>query len=45
LCAEGRTEILPISALDRRYERLDRKLRAVGAEVERARGGPQETTS
>ncbi|HEY0710122.1 MAG TPA: UDP-N-acetylglucosamine 1-carboxyvinyltransferase [Polyangia bacterium] len=40
LAAEGTTEILRISHLDRGYERLDRKLKAVGAEVRRARATP-----
>jgi UDP-N-acetylglucosamine 1-carboxyvinyltransferase len=40
LCAEGRTEILRVYHLDRGYERLDKKLRALGAGIRRARGGP-----
>ena len=40
LVAEGETEILRVYHLDRGYERLDRKLRAVGADVRRKRGGP-----
>ncbi len=39
LIAEGRTEILRIYPLDRGYDRLDRKLRALGADVRRAKGG------
>ena len=35
LCAEGRTEISDISHLDRGYEALDEKLRALGANIER----------
>ncbi len=35
LVAEGTTEILRVSELDRGYERLDRKLAAVGADVRR----------
>jgi UDP-N-acetylglucosamine 1-carboxyvinyltransferase len=41
LAAEGTTEILRVSELDRGYERLDRKLRAAGADVRRVRGGTQ----
>ncbi|HEY3354190.1 MAG TPA: UDP-N-acetylglucosamine 1-carboxyvinyltransferase [Polyangia bacterium] len=40
LCAEGRTEILRVYHLDRGYEHLDRKLRALGARIRRVRGGP-----
>jgi UDP-N-acetylglucosamine 1-carboxyvinyltransferase len=40
LCAEGPTEILRVYHLDRGYEHLDRKLRALGARVRRVRGGP-----
>jgi UDP-N-acetylglucosamine 1-carboxyvinyltransferase len=40
LAAEGTTEILRISHLDRRYERLDKKLKAVGADLRRARATP-----
>ena len=36
--ADGETEILRIYHLDRGYERLDRKLRALGADVRRAKG-------
>jgi UDP-N-acetylglucosamine 1-carboxyvinyltransferase len=39
LIAEGKTEILRIYHLDRGYDRLDRKLRALGADVRRAKGG------
>jgi UDP-N-acetylglucosamine 1-carboxyvinyltransferase len=39
LIAEGRTEILRIYHLDRGYDRLDKKLRALGADVRRAKGG------
>jgi UDP-N-acetylglucosamine 1-carboxyvinyltransferase len=38
LIAEGQTEILRIYHLDRGYDRLDRKLRALGADVRRAKG-------
>jgi UDP-N-acetylglucosamine 1-carboxyvinyltransferase len=38
LIAEGKTEILRIYHLDRGYDRLDRKLRALGADVRRAKG-------
>jgi UDP-N-acetylglucosamine 1-carboxyvinyltransferase len=39
LAAEGKTEILRVYHLDRGYERLDRKLRKLGADVRRMRGG------
>jgi UDP-N-acetylglucosamine 1-carboxyvinyltransferase len=38
LIAEGKTEILRIYHLDRGYDRLDKKLRALGADVRRAKG-------
>jgi UDP-N-acetylglucosamine 1-carboxyvinyltransferase len=38
LIARGTTEILRIYHLDRGYDRLDRKLRALGADVRRAQG-------
>jgi UDP-N-acetylglucosamine 1-carboxyvinyltransferase len=38
LIAEGTTEILRIYHLDRGYDRLDAKLRALGADVRRAKG-------
>lgn len=38
LVAEGKTEVLRIYHLDRGYERLDRKLRALGADIRRAKG-------
>jgi len=38
LVAEGTTEVLRIYHLDRGYERLDRKLRALGADIRRAKG-------
>ena len=38
LIARGRTEILRIYHLDRGYDRLDAKLRALGADVRRAKG-------
>ena len=38
LIARGRTDILRIYHLDRGYDRLDRKLRALGADVRRAKG-------
>ncbi|HVZ88217.1 MAG TPA: UDP-N-acetylglucosamine 1-carboxyvinyltransferase [Polyangia bacterium] len=38
LIADGKTEILRIYHLDRGYDRLDRKLRALGADVRRAKG-------
>ncbi|MGQ9708395.1 MAG: UDP-N-acetylglucosamine 1-carboxyvinyltransferase, partial [bacterium] len=38
LCARGHTEVLRIYHLDRGYERLERKLVALGAEIKRVRG-------
>jgi UDP-N-acetylglucosamine 1-carboxyvinyltransferase len=38
LIAEGKTDILRVYHLDRGYDRLDKKLRALGADVRRARG-------
>jgi UDP-N-acetylglucosamine 1-carboxyvinyltransferase len=38
LIADGTTEILRIYHLDRGYDRLDKKLRALGADVRRAKG-------
>ena len=38
LIADGKTEILRIYHLDRGYDRLDKKLRALGADVRRAQG-------
>jgi UDP-N-acetylglucosamine 1-carboxyvinyltransferase len=35
LCAEGTTEISDIYHLDRGYEQVDAKLRALGARIER----------
>jgi UDP-N-acetylglucosamine 1-carboxyvinyltransferase len=39
LIAEGTTEVRRIYHLDRGYERLDKKLRALGADVKRKKGG------
>jgi UDP-N-acetylglucosamine 1-carboxyvinyltransferase len=39
LIADGRTDILRIYHLDRGYDRLDKKLRELGADVRRAKGG------
>jgi UDP-N-acetylglucosamine 1-carboxyvinyltransferase len=36
LCAEGRSEIGNIRQIDRGYERIDERLRALGAQIERA---------
>ncbi len=36
LAAEGETEVRRIYHLDRGYERIEEKLRAVGADIERA---------
>jgi UDP-N-acetylglucosamine 1-carboxyvinyltransferase len=38
LVGEGTTEVLRVYHLDRGYERLDRKLRALGANIRRTRG-------
>jgi UDP-N-acetylglucosamine 1-carboxyvinyltransferase len=38
LVAEGETEVLRIDHLDRGYERIEEKLRALGADIERIRG-------
>jgi UDP-N-acetylglucosamine 1-carboxyvinyltransferase len=35
LCAEGRTEIGNVRQIDRGYERIDERLRALGARIER----------
>ena len=37
LVAEGKTEVLRVYHLDRGYERIEKKLRALGADVRRAR--------
>lgn len=39
LAAEGETEVLRVYHLDRGYERLEDKLSAVGATIERRSGG------
>jgi UDP-N-acetylglucosamine 1-carboxyvinyltransferase len=36
LCAEGRSEIQNVEQIDRGYERLDERLRSLGAKIERA---------
>ena len=38
LVAEGRTEVLRIYHLDRGYEKLERKLKKLGADIRRAKG-------
>jgi UDP-N-acetylglucosamine 1-carboxyvinyltransferase len=38
LVADGTTDVLRVYHLDRGYERLDKKLRALGANIRRARG-------
>jgi UDP-N-acetylglucosamine 1-carboxyvinyltransferase len=38
LCAEGRSSIANVSQIDRGYERIDDKLRALGAHIERVPG-------
>ena len=37
LAAEGRSEIEGVDEIDRGYERIDERLRALGADIERAR--------
>lgn len=39
LIAEGKTEVRRIYHLDRGYDRLDKKLRALGGDVRRSKGG------
>jgi UDP-N-acetylglucosamine 1-carboxyvinyltransferase len=39
LVAEGTTEVLRVYHLDRGYERLEKKLKALGADIRRTRGG------
>ena len=39
LAAEGDTEVLRVYHLDRGYERLEEKLSAVGAQIERRSAG------
>ena len=39
LCAEGTTEIGNIRQIDRGYERIDERLRALGARIERVEDG------
>ena len=41
LCARGETQINRIYHIDRGYDRIDEKLRAVGAEIERKDGGSE----
>jgi UDP-N-acetylglucosamine 1-carboxyvinyltransferase len=40
LCAEGRSEIGNIRQIDRGYERIDERLRALGARIERVATEP-----
>jgi UDP-N-acetylglucosamine 1-carboxyvinyltransferase len=35
LCAQGRSEIGNVEQIDRGYERIDERLRALGAQIER----------
>ena len=41
LCAEGRSEIQNIREIDRGYERIDERLRDLGAQIERVATAPQ----
>jgi len=43
LVAQGRTEVHRVYHLDRGYQRLDRKLRGLGAKIRRSRAGPAVT--
>ena len=38
LVAEGKTEVLRVYHLDRGYERMERKLRVLGADIRRVKG-------
>ena len=38
LVADGKTEVLRVYHLDRGYERIEKKLRALGADDRRAKG-------
>jgi UDP-N-acetylglucosamine 1-carboxyvinyltransferase len=38
LCAEGVSEIRNIGQIDRGYERIEEKLQALGAKIERVKG-------
>ncbi len=40
LCAQGRSEIGNISEIDRGYERIDERLRDLGAHIERVATEP-----
>jgi UDP-N-acetylglucosamine 1-carboxyvinyltransferase len=40
LCADGRTEIGNIRQIDRGYERIDERLRELGASIERVAEQP-----
>jgi UDP-N-acetylglucosamine 1-carboxyvinyltransferase len=40
LCADGMTEIGNIRQIDRGYERIDERLRALGARIERLDDAP-----
>jgi UDP-N-acetylglucosamine 1-carboxyvinyltransferase len=40
LCAEGRSEIGNVRQIDRGYERIDERLRALGAHIERVPAEP-----
>ena len=41
LCADGRSEIQNIREIDRGYERIDERLRELGAQIERVATEPQ----
>ena len=43
LCAEGRTEIGNIRQIDRGYERIDERLRDLGARITRLEDAPVTT--
>ncbi len=42
LCAEGTTEIGNVRQIDRGYERIDERLRALGARIERVEDGQRQ---
>ena len=43
LAAQGETEILRVYHIDRGYEKIDEKLRALGAVIQREKSGPTQT--
>jgi UDP-N-acetylglucosamine 1-carboxyvinyltransferase len=45
LCAEGETMIDRVYHIDRGYETIVRKLRSLGADIERIKSGVEESTA